>query len=156
MWFSWRVGNRGSTFFCICIIRIVFFCAIMVQRSEIEQYLRSVRKDVHLTPYGNTWGRGSLVTEPETQKDEYEKTALLFDLDRISSAVCQIPTVFKKTKAYGTATSYALKHVLERKTGEYITNGDFIVAMGLSGFRVRWKRDARELAVNPVMNCQVM
>jgi hypothetical protein len=31
-------------------------------------------------------------------------------------------------------TSYSLKHIYERVTGEYITNGQFIVAMLLAGF----------------------
>ena len=33
-------------------------------------------------------------------------------------------------------TSYGLKHVYERATGNYIPNGDFIYAMHLSGFDI--------------------
>jgi len=128
----------------------------MVLRTEIEAYLRSLPAEVHLTPYGNINGRGSLVSEPPCPKEDYARTAELFDLSRITSAIVQIPDVFRKQNSYSQATSYGLKHVLEQRTGQYITNGDFIVAMALSGFAVKWQKDGESLAVNPVIRCKLI
>lgn len=123
----------------------------MVLKSEVESFLRTMH-EVCLIPYGNATGRGSVVTDPPSVKD-FSARADLFDLDRIGSAVIQIPSVFQRTETYGRASSYGLKHVLERATGQYISNGDMIVAFKLSGFKVKFPRDGKQYAVNAVVAC---
>lgn len=127
----------------------------MVLKSEVVDYLRSLPANVHLLPYGNCLGRGSLLPDPPCPKEDYEKAADQFNLPRITEALEEIPRTFKRVKRYSAATSYGLKHVLERATGKYISNGDFICAMALSGFRVRFPRDTDRRAVNAVFNCEV-
>lgn len=125
----------------------------MVLINEVEAFLRSLPNDVHLLPYGNCHGRGSLITDPPCPKDDYPATAALFDLKRIGEAVIQIPRIFQKASKYSSATSYALKHVFEETAG-YISNGDFIVAMALSGYKIRFPRDRNTASVNAVINCR--
>jgi hypothetical protein len=45
---------------------------------------------------------------------------------------------FKVSTQWTQATSYALKHILERETGVYIENGRFIVAALLRGFDMKF------------------
>lgn len=123
----------------------------MVLKSEIEAVLRSLPQNVYLTPYGNILGRGTLVKKQPFPQEDYVSRAKEFDLGRIEAAVAQIPSIFKKTKTYGPASSYALKHTLERKTGDYVTNGDFIVAMALSGYKMKFGQE-----VNALIKCHVI
>ncbi|KAJ3036741.1 hypothetical protein HK097_003746 [Rhizophlyctis rosea] len=123
----------------------------MVLVTEIEAFLRSLPNEIQLTEYGNILGRGSLVSDPPCPKEDYEATARLFDLAMINSCVLDIPEVFKRATSYSQATSYGLKHAYEARTGKYVRNGEFIVAMALSGFPVKWKKDGDAYVVNPVI-----
>jgi hypothetical protein len=56
---------------------------------------------------------------------------------RIVSAIKVIPILFKRLKTYSKNCigSYGGKHIVERYQKEYISNGEFIVAMILSDFK---------------------
>ena len=56
---------------------------------------------------------------------------------RIVSAMKVIPILFKRLKTYSKNCigSYGGKHIVERYQNEYISNGEFIVAMILSDFK---------------------
>jgi hypothetical protein len=111
-------------------------------------------QNIHLSPYGNDTGGGTLVKEIEC---DMEKRAAAFDLQRITDAIHEIPQHFKPQRQYSKSSSYALKHHLEEKTCNYITNGDFIMAMVLSGYRYKFQKYSRNRpGVNCVFNCRTV
>lgn len=69
-------------------------------------------------------------------------------LKNISDAIEQIPEIWTSRKTINKcSSSYGLKHVLERYrkkqhpgTNSYISNGEFIVAMGLAGYFYKKKK----------------
>jgi hypothetical protein len=114
----------------------------MVNIEEIKQVLRSMPKDVILSPYGNELGQGSISRISKDLYQDVDKMAELFDLERITKAVKQISYLFKPARTYSKWTSYGGKHDLERdeKCGEYIKNGDFIIAMILCGYEYKFSK----------------
>ena len=127
----------------------------MVEIDNIRNVLHGMNSlGIHLSPYGNDTGGGSLITEIEYNM---EKRTAAFDLQRITEAITEIPQYFKPQRVYSKASSYALKHHLEEKTGRYITNGDFIMAMVLSGYRYKFLQYNRYIkGVNCVFNCRTI
>lgn len=119
----------------------------MVTLDDVKNVLIGLPSDVLLTQYGNELGNGSLIRKTNVDKADIEANAQLFDLKRIQKSVLEIPNIFSRSRTRHKFSSYALKHVLEEQTGEYITNGDFIVAMILSGFAFKFGN-----SVNPVFN----
>ena len=57
-----------------------------------------------------------------------------FNLERIAKCRVIIRENFIKIKTYQTSSSYHLKDIVERFMGNYISNGEFIVAMIAEGF----------------------
>lgn len=58
------------------------------------------------------------------------------DLDKLDHIVEYIEMWFDKTKTIRKRqSSYGLKHLIERNTGTYISNGDLIAAMIICGYR---------------------
>ena len=119
----------------------------MVRTEEIKIILQNLPQDVVLTSYGNEKGRGSLMETPTVNKADVDKNVKCFNIDKVKKAVLEIPEVFQRQRSLSKSSSYALKHVLEDETGLYLSNGDFILAMLLSGFDCRFQG-----CVNPVFN----
>jgi hypothetical protein len=109
--------------------------------DDVAAALRRLPPRVHLTPDGNTNCRGH--TEPPTRAAPEE-----FDLERINRAVQEIPLYFEPRRTMNkSSTSYGMKHVLQYggrafslDSDTYMTNGDFIVAMLLCGYRCSFGR----------------
>ena len=114
----------------------------MVNIDEVKQVLRSMPEDVILSPYGNELGQGSISKISKDLYHDVDKIADLFDLERITKAVNQISYLFKPARTYSKWTSYGAKQKLEgdEKCAEYITNGDFIIAMILSGYVYKFSK----------------
>ena len=119
----------------------------MVTSDEIVTVVKGLPKYVMLSEYGNDNGQGSL-RDPRLY--DFKSAIASFDIKRIHKAVQEIPEHFRMMRTFSKATSYGLKHYLEHKTGDYITNGDFIVAMILCGYRVKFPNRS----VNCVINCK--
>lgn len=115
--------------------------------TNLENTLALLPSNVVMTEYGNCNGRGSLVEPDWSLKSDPKKNAKVFDMARIEKALVEIPNKFMKRKTFNRSkTSYGLKHELERETS-YITNGDFILSMLMSGFRARFAGE-----VNPIFD----
>lgn len=131
----------------------------MVNYKEIENVLSSIPKNIYLTPYGNEYGLGSCVKNSE--KCSIEENAKKFDIERIETAVQQIPHCFKMLRNMPRCnSSYGLKHHLEHKgydfgiSNNYITNGDFIVAMILCGYNYKFPKLSGQYLVNARLNAK--
>ncbi|MBJ2174182.1 hypothetical protein JBL43_08030 [Aureibaculum sp. A20] len=60
------------------------------------------------------------------------------DREKIDLIRIMIRMNFTKTKGfYRFATSYGLKHHIERRFGDYVSNGELIYAMHLEGFKIK-------------------
>lgn len=128
----------------------------MVTIEEVKRVLHSLlSENVLLTPDGNEVGRGfRVIYHPpvaKAQADVVDNCAKQFDLKRISQAVQEIPSLFKEARTMSKSNSYGWKHVLEHATNNYISNGDFIMAMILSGFRCKFNSK-----VNPVFYARLI
>ncbi|KAJ3051605.1 hypothetical protein HK097_007367 [Rhizophlyctis rosea] len=106
--------------------------------DDIKNILKNLPTNILLTQYGNELGRNSLIRNPTVQKDDIEANAAVFDLKRIESAIQEIGQMFKDSRTKNPVSSYGMKHWLEDAGGSYITNGDFIMAMILSGYKLYW------------------
>lgn len=118
--------------------------------QEIAEILKELAKsDVLLGSYGNITAEGSIVdtTEPEYKEyisSSFEERAKKFKLENIQKALEEIPHLFQKRKTCSKmASSYGLKHVLEeyrraKKDDYYISNGDFIIAMKMLGYKTKF------------------
>jgi len=105
------------------------------------------RQNIYLSEYGNHAGRGAIL-----KRDIYEKlknkNTLFADpevIDRIRKNIRNALTMHAK---WAVAGSYGLKHYIEewRETndhdsvlGDYLTNGDFILAMILEGYEYKFR-----------------
>jgi len=103
------------------------------------------KQKVKLSEYGNHNAWGSLVSVQKYEEKKAQKK--LFDVPRIQSAFASIHEMIAVTSQYKTG-SYGLKHVVERLQGEYITNGDLIVAMLMRGHTARFGKRGQGLNVN--------
>lgn len=56
--------------------------------------------------------------------------------------------IYRKTLNFR-QTSYGVKHEVERETGEYVANGDFICAAIMCGYRIK---SAKHLGPNVFLN----
>lgn len=117
----------------------------MVTINEIKQVLHSLPKDVRLSPYGNEIGEGSISKTPDALFDDQDVMAEHFNIERMTEAIIQISYLFKPAQTRSKWSSYGGKHFLEKDdrctlSNKYITNGDFIVAMILSGYSYKFAK----------------
>ena len=102
-------------------------------------------KGVKLSSYGNHVGKGSL---SGVEKYDEEKAAhQLFNVERIQKAFAALDAMVGQMSQYKTG-SYGLKHTVENHQGEYISNGDLIVAMLLKGYDARFGKQTESMSVN--------
>ena len=125
----------------------------------VEARLRAITEDLEqagilLSQYGNHNARGSMV-KPERYW-ELKAAGGLFDPEKVGMAVRLIPRLFvEKVGGRYAGTSYALKHaftdfighVAEVDKHPYVTNGDFIAACIILGYKVNFGRGKK--SVNP-------
>ena len=104
-------------------------------RQDVREILEELLKQgIFLTRNGR-----------ETNRPEIGTIVNDFDIARILLAMKQIRYLFEPSSSYSLG-SYGAKHMLERDMAhlglikKYIANGDFIVAMILSGYQVRFNQ----------------
>ncbi|MCF7806542.1 MAG: hypothetical protein K9M07_06140 [Simkaniaceae bacterium] len=127
------------------------FASMSIEDATKNVYERVIMacedKGVLLSNYGNHLGTGSIANRAAYV--EARKTQSLFDIRRIQKAVGQVLTLFTPHSRYSDhLSSYALKHTVEKATGEYISNGDLIVAMLINGFDARFAKRGECIGVN--------
>lgn len=96
---------------------------------------RMEERKVLLSDHGNHTGTSKAVTREEYFRLKTEKK--LFDIARVKTAFPHVKTEYEKVEKDG-RNSYGLKHTVERKQGEYIANGDSMLAFILAGYEVRF------------------
>ena len=139
-------SKRGTT---VSIEAVQGFDKLGLEEATNIIYQRVIpeceRKRVMLSYYGNHNSRGSLldVEEYNEMKDKKE----LFDAERIQRVFSFISQHCSKQSSYDEQNSYGLKHIVENRT-EYITNGEFIVAMLLHGYSARFGKSTEEMEIN--------
>jgi len=106
------------------------------------------KRKIYLSKYGNhnSFGTLSFVVNYAQLKE----TEQLFDIERIQKAFSIIDQFIVTKKRYE-RNSYGLKHQIEKDLPgdiKYITNGDFIVAMLLKGYKARFGKSKKSLNVN--------
>jgi hypothetical protein len=92
-------------------------------------------RNILLSQYGNHTGLGSLITPIEYTWRKVSRA--LFDVGRVQRAFAYVSIHFQPAGQYKLG-SYGLKHAVEDAQGEYLTNGDLIAAMLVSGFTARF------------------
>lgn len=102
-------------------------------------------KNVKLSEYGNHNAPGSVVPVREYESGKAAKK--LFNIERIRRVIVELNRFIKEKSTYSDS-SYSLKHKIEDKQGEYLTNGDLIVAMLVSGYAARFAKKDEPLDVN--------
>lgn len=100
---------------------------------------------IKLSYYGNNAAKGSLCSVEQYDKEKKEHR--LFDIKRIQKAFKCLDEVIAKTTVES-VRSYGFKHVVERHQGEYITNGDCIIAMLLKNYKADFG------SPSPQVNCE--
>ena len=108
---------------------------------KVEEVIRVVRelreRGIILSPFGREVDPDRIVKLAPDSGTRVEK----FDTQRIRKAIAQIRYLFKPARTWSLG-SYGSKHDLEnwpeRNPGDYITNGDFIIAMLLCGYKARF------------------
>lgn len=66
-----------------------------------------------------------------------ERAELAVRLDRVARLARWLVTELRPTRNAGRHGSYGLKHVYEAATGEYVTNGELILAALAAGYPVK-------------------
>jgi hypothetical protein len=102
-------------------------------------------KGIKLSKYGNHAGSGSLSSVEVYNKEKSDHE--LFNVPRIQNAFSALDQIVVATSQYKSG-SYGLKHTVEEKQGEYITNGDLIAAMIVKGHTARFAKSGTPLGVN--------
>lgn len=92
-------------------------------------------QNVYLSNYGNHNDPRSLqsIGDYKKRRDDYK----LFDIARVQRAFLSVAFYLEPSRKWDSG-SYGLKHYIERQTDEYLTNGDLIVAMLLSGYKAKF------------------
>lgn len=138
--------------------------------ASISSILRDFEeKGVYLHDYGNITGGGSIYKNDEKRRKEIneykelsiEARAKTFTIDTIERALEEIPMILdKRVTQNKKVSSYGLKHMLEDyrkqrkvKGDNYISNGEFILAMLLLGYKADFGKDP---TVNCTFNCKVI
>src|SRR3990167_11217717 len=103
------------------------------------------RKKVCLSQYGNHNTFGALLSIADYNKKKEDKK--LFDLQRIKTAFQAIPEMLQPITTYKLG-SYGLKHTVEKRQNEYLTNGDLIATMLMQGYKARFAKSGEPLNVN--------
>lgn len=120
----------------------------MTTKEEIDAIVvRLESQNIYLSEYGNHAGRGAIL-----KRDKYEMSknmdALFADVKVIDRIRCNIRGALVKDTKWVNSSSYGLKHYIEewRKTnnhdavrGDYLSNGDFILAMILEGYEYKFR-----------------
>lgn len=121
------------------------------------------RQNIYLSEYGNHAGRGAILKRDIYEKSKNNNTlfASLEVIDRIRKNIRHAFTMHSK---WAVESSYGLKHYLEewRKEnnhdtadGDYLTNGDFILAMILEGYEYKFRDRANAKLNTPsYVNCE--
>lgn len=103
---------------------------------------------IHLSQYGNHIPTNTLLDNDNyTQLKEKEQ---LFDIEKIQKAFSIIDQFILTKKRYE-RSSYGMKHQIEKVLPgdiKYITNGDFIVAMLLKGYKAWFGKNKKSMGVN--------
>jgi hypothetical protein len=120
--------------------------ATTVTEADILYRLDNLPDGVYLTTGGNEPGSGKPLLGVQS-------------LEEVSLAVTQIPLFFHQVKSFNNdVTSYGLKHILENgrrmyglksENGHYISNGVFILAMLVRGYKCKFN------GINCVFNVSV-
>ena len=82
----------------------------MVNIDEIMTVVKGMPDQVLLSRYGNENGCGTL---KDVSKYNFDDAINSFNLDRINTAIQEIPEHFTVRRTFSKATSYSLKHILE-------------------------------------------
>lgn len=102
-------------------------------------------KGIKLSYYGNHASRETISSVEEYDRNKQDHR--LFNVERIQRAFKCLDDVISKATVQSVG-SYGFKHVVERHQGEYITNGDCIVAMLVKGYIADFGSEF------PHVNCQ--
>jgi len=110
--------------------------------TQVKNYIYNTvlpaceQKGVYLSRDGNHNGPGGLVNNNKYLEGKQAQT--LFSIERICSTCLALPTLVTQASQYK-EYSYGLKHNVEKsEPKEYLSNGDLIVAMLLSGYDARF------------------
>lgn len=110
-------------------------------------------KGVLLSSYGNNSGLGSLKNVASYQQDKAAR--LLFDVPRVQKVFASIDNIAQPASTFRTG-SYGLKHRVEERQGEYLTNGDLIVCMLLKGYQAKFGKRGEQLEVNCMFKAKLL
>lgn len=92
----------------------------------------------------NLYKFGLSSSYPKSQPDEN------FNLEIIEKCISAIDACLVRTSNKKTKSSYGLKHILEKAIGQYVANGEAIVALIAKGYKLKFPTDVRN--PNPVFN----
>lgn len=118
-------------------------------RQRVSASLEILAQDgVFLSQYGNHAGQNSI----QSMSDFFDKHQRgdLFDIEAIHRAMQEIPFIFQPASTWSGKNSYAFKHLVEHWrqkrniANPYITNGDFVLAMVMCGYKPKF---------NGMVNC---
>ena len=111
----------------------------MATLEAIINILSDFEQEISTYPaYGNEKGKGSL---PQNILAKLEDRVRDFDLNEIQEGVDEIPRLWKRSNRINYRnTYYGMKHRMERYLCGYISNGNFIIAMILSGFKGKFNK----------------
>lgn len=73
-----------------------------------------------------------------------------FNLDVIEKCIPAIDVYLAKSNSRKKYSSYQIKHWLEKGIGQYVSNGEAIVALIASGYKLDFPKDKRN--PNPIFN----
>ena len=108
-------------------------------------------KGVHLSKYGNHASMRALHSQnfPHAMAEysHNKSTNSLFNVDRIQRAFDFIRQNVSSTSKYQ-LRSYSMKHDVEKRQNEYLSNGDLIAAMLMNGYSARFAKRGEPLGVN--------
>lgn len=115
-------------------------------KQKIQQKLDILeKKSIFLTRYGNITGWGSIA---KLKVEDYKLMELeeKFDLEAVQRGISLIPILYEKRKTFNfNHSSYGLKHHFEKSPGsQYISNGDFIMAMLICGFKAQFSYENKK------------
>jgi hypothetical protein len=97
---------------------------------------RAARRALAADPRLTSHGYGTFEA-PGRSSHAAERAELLARLDAVVRVASWLRDNLGATRGAGRNGSYALKHLYERATGEYVTNGELILAALAAGYPVR-------------------
>lgn len=136
----------------------------MTLRVDVEKVLRRLEGNaILLSGYGNHNGEGTC-SKRMVYYEEKDAGLLFRDLESIDRIRRNIKDTLQKHTKWCDDNSYGLKHYLEgwRKTndhdpvkGDYLCNGDFIMAMILEGYEYKFREKVNSSITMPSgVNCR--